>query len=110
MNIVRSGSVSEPHSDFTTGRPCVVPPRCDAQGAHSGKTCPNPAVQWQDVQNPNLLLHAHVCQEHRALKATTADKAGRDHEVHSWLYRTFVHPLVGLAMLIVVATKIIGLW
>jgi len=110
MNIVRSGSVSEPHFDFTTGQPCVVPPRCDAQGALTGKACPNQAVQWQDVENPNLLLHAHVCQEHRALKATTADKAGRDDAAHSWLYRTLVHPLVGLAILIVVATKMFGLW
>lgn len=116
MNIVRMGSVREPHMDFTTGMPCVVPPRCDAQGAYSGKTCPNPVVQWQDIEDPNLHLHAHVCQQHRALKATTADMPSRrtppnrEDESHSVLYRTLVHPLVLLVIVVIMVTKVLGLW
>lgn len=110
MNVVRSGLVDGPHLDFTTAQTCVVPPKCDAQGAHSGKPCPNPAVQWQDVENPNLLLHAHVCKDHRALKATTADAPPRGDDSHSVLYRTLVHPLVGLAVVVAIATKALGIW
>lgn len=96
MNIVRSGPVHEPHRDFTTGAPCVVPPACDAQGARTGRPCTNAAVRWQDVENPNLLLHAHVCQEHMALRGTSADT--RSDESHSVLYRT------------IVVTKVLGVW
>lgn len=110
VNVVRSGSVNMPHVDFTTGQACVVTPRCDAQGAHSGKLCPNSAVKWQDVENPNLLLHAHVCKQHQALKTTTADLPPRGDESHSWLYRTLVHPLVAVVVLVVIAMKALGLW
>lgn len=108
MNIVRSGPVLDPHHDFTTGAPCVVPPACDAQGARTGRACTNTAVQWQDVENPNLLLHAHVCQEHRALSGTSADRQPNDS--HSVLYRTLVHPLVFLLVGVIVVTKVLGLW
>lgn len=108
MNIVRSGSVNESHMDFTTGAPCVVPRSCDAQGAHTGRPCPNAAVQWQDIENPNLLLHAHVCQQHRALSATSADH--KANESHSMLYRTLVHPLSFLVIGAIVVTKVLGIW
>ena len=108
MDIVRSGPVHEPHQDFTTGAPCVVPPACDAQGARTGRACPNTAVKWQDVENPNLLLHAHVCQEHMALRGTSADL--QPSASHSVLYRTLVHPLSFLLVGAIVVTKVLGIW
>ncbi len=108
MNVVRSGPVREPHQDFTTGAPCVVPAACDAQGARTGRACPNTAVQWQDVENPNLLLHAHVCQEHMALRGTSADL--QPSGSHSVLYRTLVHPLSFLLVGAIVVTKVLGIW
>src|SRR3954454_1183851 len=105
MNIVRSGGVYEAHRDFTTGAPCAHPPACDAQGARTGVTCANAAVQWQDIENPNLLLHAHVCQQHKALQGTSADPGLNDS--HSVLYRTVVHPLSFLFVGAVVVTKML---
>ena len=61
-----------------------------------------------EFENPNLLLHAHVCQEHRALSGTSADRQPNDS--HSVLYRTLVHPLVFLLVGVIVVTKVLGLW
>jgi hypothetical protein len=57
-----------------------------------------------------MMLHAHVCKQHQSLKATTADLAPREDDSHSWFYRTLVHPLVGVVVVVVMATKALGLW
>lgn len=123
METLRAGPIQVTHDDFTTGERCIVPPACDTHGAWSGATCPNVAVQWVDLSSPDLLLHAHLCKQHQKVAALTAaappptgqifTPSGwpiRD-ESHSVLYRSLVHPLtVVVIVLVALAAKVLGWW